>query len=100
MTTVSYSFLRELEKFGLSQAIDCFNCGTCVALCPLHEGHFPRDIIRYAQIGAKDKIFERYKDLWRCLHCGLCVETCPRHADPGDFIFGLRRYLIHAWRKR
>lgn len=100
MITANYSFAKELEQFGLLKASECFNCGTCVAVCPLQEGHFPRDIIRYAQIGAKNKIIENYTKLWRCLHCGLCVTTCPRGADPGEVIHGLRRYVIRFWRKR
>lgn len=100
MTTVNCSFMKELERFGLTKTADCFNCGTCVAVCPLQEGHFPRAIIRYAQIGAKDKIVENAVELWRCLHCGLCIATCPRGADPGELIHGLRRYVIHLWRKK
>lgn len=99
MTVLNTDFLDELQSHGFDKTSECFNCGTCVALCPLQEGHFPRDLIRYAQIGAKHRIMERYADLWRCLHCGLCVESCPRGAYPGEFILALRNYLIRSWRK-
>lgn len=100
MTTVDCSFMKELERFGMDKTSDCFNCGTCVAVCPLGESHFPREIIRYAQIGAREKIIERAYKLWRCLHCGLCIQTCPRGADPGELIMGLRRYMLHLWREK
>ncbi len=99
MTLVNPEFAEELENFGIDKTMDCFNCGTCVAICPLVNEHFPRKMIRYAQIGARDRILENYEDLWRCLHCGLCIQTCPREADPGDLILGLRRFVIDNWRR-
>lgn len=99
MTQVYPDFADELERFGVSTTMDCFNCGTCAAICPLIYEHFPRKMIRYAQIGAKDRILENYEDLWRCLHCGLCIQTCPREADPGDLILGLRRFVVDHWRR-
>ena len=35
--------------------------------CPLIHEHFPRKMIRYIQIGAKDKILE---ELYKCHVCG------------------------------
>jgi heterodisulfide reductase subunit C/quinone-modifying oxidoreductase subunit QmoC len=51
-------------------------------------------MIRYVQVGAKQKILEQAQDLWRCLHCGLCTRTCPRQANPGELILGLRRFVM------
>ncbi len=99
MITVHPDFAKELKHFGVDHALDCFNCGTCTAICPLIFDHFPRRLIRYIQIGAKDKIMENPKELWRCLHCGLCTRTCPREADPGEVILGLKRYVVNYWRK-
>ena len=56
-------------------------------------------MIRYIQIGARDRILENAQDLWRCLHCGLCTQTCPREADPGEVILGLKRYVVANWRR-
>ncbi|MBC7359657.1 MAG: 4Fe-4S dicluster domain-containing protein [Desulfacinum sp.] len=99
MAFADLSFSEELERFGVSTTLDCFNCGTCAAICPLIHEHFPRRMIRYAQIGARDRILENGVELWRCLHCGLCTRTCPREADPGELILGLRRYVLHHWRR-
>ena len=100
MATVDPESAEKLERYGVNSALECFNCGTCAAICPLIHEHFPRKIIRYAQLGAKDDILRNSDDLWRCLHCGLCSYTCPRQADPGELILGLRRYVIANWRGR
>ena len=98
MALVDLDFPEQLERFGVDTALECFNCGTCTAICPLIHEHFPRKIIRYAQLGARDRILQESDELWRCLHCGLCSHTCPREADPGELILGLRRYVIANWR--
>lgn len=94
MTVIRPDLSRELFSRGLTSAADCFNCGTCAAICPLMGGHFPRNMIRYVQIGARERILAQAKDLWRCLHCGLCTRTCPRGAEPGEIILGLKRYVL------
>lgn len=99
MSLVDPEFSEKLERFGVGSAFECFNCGSCVAVCPLIDEHFPRKMIRYAQVGAGDKILQDAKDLWRCLHCGLCTYTCPRGADPGELILGLRRFALDHWRR-
>jgi len=99
MITVSPGLAEELRQAGIDKAVDCFNCGTCTAICPLIYDHFPRTMIRYIQLGAKDRILENPKELWRCLHCGLCTQTCPREADPGEIILGLKRLVVTHWRK-
>ena len=98
MTKITPKFAEELKQYGDDTALECFNCGTCVAICPLISDSFPRKLIRYIQIGAKDKILENRDELWRCLHCGLCTQSCPREADPGEVILSLKRYAVAAWR--
>ena len=99
MALIDPEFSDELERFGLDTTLECFNCGTCAAICPLIYEHFPRKMIRYAQTGARDRILQDAQELWRCLHCGLCTQTCPRGANPGELILGLRRYVVNHWRR-
>ncbi len=88
-------FLDELGKYGKVNVSACFNCGNCTAVCPLSSGgsSFPRRMIRYAQLGMKEKLL-RSKELWLCYYCGECTTTCPRQADPGEFMAAARRYAI------
>lgn len=99
MTMLSPQFAEELRERGDQNALACFNCGTCAAICPLIEGHFPRKIIRYVQLGAKEAILQNAQELWKCLHCGLCTQTCPREANPGEIILELKQYVVSRWRE-
>ncbi len=91
---VDTSLLTELKAYGHVNVEACFNCGNCSAICPLAEdASFPRRIIRYAQVGAKDALLGS-RELWLCYYCGECSKTCPRQAEPGEFMAAARRYAI------
>jgi ferredoxin/nitrate reductase gamma subunit len=89
------SLLLEIQKYGAQDIEACFNCGNCTAVCPLSssDGSFPRQDIRFAQVGAKDLLLSS-KELWLCYYCGECTQTCPRQADPGEFMAAARRFAI------
>ena len=97
---VNPDLLLDLKKFGVEDAAACFNCGNCTAICSLSSETvpFPRKVIRYLQLGLKDKLFES-PEPWLCYYCGDCSETCPRQANPGEVMMGLRRYLtsLYDW---
>lgn len=88
-------FLVELKRYGDVNIESCFNCGNCTAICPLSTDGalFPRQVIRYAQLGLSDRL-QSSKELWLCYYCGECTDTCPRQADPGEFMATARRYAI------
>lgn len=89
------NLLQDLKKFGGVSIQACFNCGNCTAICPLSSDSesFPRKMIRYAQLGLRDKLLSS-KELWMCYACGECTESCPRQAMPSDFMSAARRYAI------
>ena len=95
---VDPTFLGELDRFGAFDVRGCFNCGNCTAVCPLSQGgeSFPRRLIRFAQLGMRDRLASS-KEVWLCYYCGECSETCPRQAEPGEFMASARRYFISAW---
>ncbi len=99
MAQVNPDFMETLRQAGTDTGAECNNCGTCVAICPLAEGHFPRLMLRYAQLGAQELILDQAQELWRCLHCGLCTQTCPRGANPGEVILALKRFVVASWRR-
>jgi ferredoxin len=92
---VDPGMLSELIRYGTVNIEACFNCGNCSAVCPLSsEGDsFRRRMIRYAQLGMRDKLLSS-KELWLCYSCGECTTTCPRQANPGEFMAAARRYAI------
>ena len=95
---VNTQLLRKIKRHGAGGKLDvsaCFNCGNCVAVCPLAEDStgFPRRMIRMAQVGMEQELLAS-EDLWRCYACGECTETCPRQADPASFMAAVRSYAI------
>ncbi len=98
---VNTQLLRKIKRHGASGTLDvsaCFNCGNCVAVCPLAEDStgFPRRMIRMAQVGMEEELLAS-EDLWRCYACGECTETCPRQADPASFMAATRSYAISRY---
>ncbi len=95
---VDPSLMKDLKAFGLKDANKCMHCGNCTAVCPLStpENPFPRKLIKYAQMGLKDKILES-PEPWLCYYCGDCSDTCPRGADPGETMMVMRRYLTSQY---
>jgi ferredoxin len=95
---VNPELLLNLKKFGVEDAATCFNCGNCTAVCSLSSEAtpFPRKVIRYLQLGLKDKLVAS-PEPWLCYYCGDCSETCPRQANPGEVMMGLRRYLTSMY---
>jgi ferredoxin len=91
---VDPNLLNELKEYGAVGIEKCFNCGNCTAICPLtdDEHPFPRDMVRFAQMGLRDRILER-TDAWQCYYCGECSQTCPKGAEPAETMMSIRRWL-------
>jgi len=98
--SVDPNVMKDLKAFGLKDAVKCFQCGTCTAVCPLStEGNpFPRKMLKLAQLGLKDKLLQA-PEPWLCYYCGTCSDRCPRGADPGEAMMVMRRYLtsLYDW---
>ncbi|MBN2257998.1 MAG: 4Fe-4S dicluster domain-containing protein [Anaerolineaceae bacterium] len=92
---VDPNILTELKAFGAMGIEKCTNCGNCTAICPMasEDEHFPRYMIRLAQIGMKDELLGS-KELWLCYNCGDCSETCPQQAEPANFMAAARCYAV------
>lgn len=88
------NFLSELKQYGDVNIESCFNCGNCTAICPLatDAAPFPRNNIRRAQLGLREKILQS-PDPWLCYYCGDCTQTCPRQAEPAEAQMAMRRWL-------
>ena len=95
---VDPNLMKDLKHFGLEDANKCFHCGNCTAVCPLStpENPFPRKLVKWAQMGLKDKIMTA-PEPWLCYYCGDCSDRCPRGADPGETMMVMRRYLTSQY---
>ena len=97
---VDPNLMKDLKEFGMKDANKCFHCGNCTAICPLStpDNPFPRKLVRYAQMGLKDRILKS-PEPWLCHYCGDCSDNCPRGAEPGETMMVMRRYLtsLYDW---
>ena len=95
---VDTDLLTDLQRYGAADVSACFSCGNCTATCPLvgSDATFPRRMIRYAQVGMRDRLLSS-KELWTCYACGECSETCPTQAEPSEFMAAARRYAIASY---
>ncbi len=95
---IDTGLLADVKRFGAADVSACFSCGTCTATCPLvgDDDTFPRRMIRYAQVGMRDKLLSS-KELWTCYSCGECSESCPTQAEPSEFMAAARRYAIASY---
>jgi ferredoxin len=93
-STVDPAVCREIAQFGCEDLVKCYNCGNCTAVCSLAgpAAVFPRKVIRYAQLGLRDRLLASAEP-WLCYYCGECSETCPRQANPGEIMMTVRRWL-------
>jgi ferredoxin len=97
-TTVDATLGKDVKKFGADDLFKCFHCGTCTATCVLSSdsAQFPRRIIRYLQLGMRDKLL-RSVEPWLCYYCGECSIRCPRQANPAETMMATRRYLTSRY---
>jgi len=66
----------------------CFNCGTCVAACPvrwINEKYNPRKIIRMALLGMREQVLKS-EFIWLCSTCYTCHERCPQEVRITDIM--------------
>jgi heterodisulfide reductase subunit C len=86
-------FKYEISKrHGGEKLMRCFQCGTCTSDCPVakfSETYRPRQIIRMAQLGLKDKVLNS-DTLWLCASCFTCTDRCPQDVEVASVIRVLR----------
>jgi heterodisulfide reductase subunit C len=90
---ISRGFKYEVSKVhGGEKLLKCFQCGTCTSDCPIarfSDAYRPRQIIRMAQIGLKEKVLSS-DTLWLCASCFTCTDRCPQDVEVASVIRVLR----------
>ena len=86
---------EEIIKLGGEKLLQCYQCGSCTAVCPVSEEYNTsfRRSIKYAQLGLEKKILSDEAP-WLCHACGDCTLTCPRDGKPTSILAAIRRYLV------
>jgi heterodisulfide reductase subunit C len=86
-------FKYEISKMhGGEKLMRCFQCGTCTSDCPIakfSETYRPRQIIRMAQLGLRDRVLNS-DALWLCAACFTCTDRCPQDVEVASVIRVLR----------
>jgi len=81
-TQISTDLARRIQKATGENVYLCYHCVKCTSGCPLVE-HFdlaPNQIMRAAQLGMEDTIFDS-KTPWLCASCQTCTTRCPQGID-------------------
>lgn len=86
-TEMDPKFKYEVSKIpGAEKIMQCFQCGTCTADCPIarfSETYRPRRIIRMMQLGLKERLLKS-DFIWLCATCYACVDRCPQDVEPSN----------------
>src|SRR4030043_1053184 len=86
-------FKYKISKMhGGEKLMRCFQCGTCTSDCPIarfSDTYRPRQIIRMAQLGLKDRVLDS-DTLWLCAACFTCTDRCPQDVEVASVIRVLR----------
>jgi len=86
-------FKYEIAKaHGGEKLMRCFQCGTCTSDCPVarfSETYRPRQIIRMAHMGLKDRVLKS-DTIWLCAACFTCTDRCPQDVEVASVIRVLR----------
>jgi CoB--CoM heterodisulfide reductase subunit B len=96
---------QNLDHFGeVKQYLDlpaarrCFECGACVADCPVAEttdSFKPRELIGRLLEGKIEELLQS-KEPWYCVECHTCYELCPQKFGM-EKVFGVLKRL--AWER-
>ncbi|MEM2341435.1 MAG: 4Fe-4S dicluster domain-containing protein [Candidatus Bathyarchaeia archaeon] len=86
---INPKFRYEVAKMpGGEKLLQCFQCGTCTSDCPVarfDDKYRPRNIIRMAQLGLKDRVLSS-DFLWLCASCFTCTDRCPQGIEVASVI--------------
>ena len=97
ISDINLQFKNEVKKMpGGERIMLCFQCGTCTADCPVSrfsESHRPRQLLRMAQLGLKEKVLSS-DQLWLCAACYTCVDHCPQDVEIANVLRALRNMAV------
>jgi heterodisulfide reductase subunit C len=75
-------FVGLISKISGEEVRQCYQCGKCVAGCPMMEEMdlTPSQVMRAVQSGLKDMALD-CRTIWCCAGCETCAARCPKGLD-------------------
>jgi len=88
-------FLEAVNKKSGADVLDCYQCGKCVATCPVssHMDITPRQIMQYIKLNQKTQVYMA-NSTWFCLTCSSCSARCPREIEIPSVMEACRHLAI------
>ena len=72
----------------------CYNCGSCVSVCPAAKADPPllmRRLAHMVLLGLEDELLDDDTP-WTCVSCSKCEEVCPMGVRPFELGLAIRRW--------
>ncbi|MFH0960595.1 MAG: 4Fe-4S dicluster domain-containing protein [Pseudomonadota bacterium] len=69
--------LQSMLTPGTGRSINCYNCASCVGVCPVKEVEgvqIPMGLVLLTRLGDYERVMELSK---YCVGCGRCASKCP-----------------------
>jgi heterodisulfide reductase subunit C len=84
-------FLQEIERLSGQKISLCYQCGKCLAGCPLGLDMEvpPNRIVRFVHLGLREQTMH-YNTIWLCSSCPSCLIRCPQQLDLAKVMAALR----------
>ncbi len=80
--------------FGSDDVRRCYNCGSCVSVCPAATADPPllmRRLARLVLLGLEDELLNDDTP-WSCISCSKCEQVCPMEVRPFELVLAIRRW--------
>ncbi len=84
------------EVFESEDIRFCFNCGSCISVCPASNADPPlliRRLARMVLLGLEDELLDEDTP-WSCVSCSKCEEVCPMGVRPFELGLAIRRWQV------
>ena len=82
------------DIFASDDIRHCYNCGSCVSVCPAANADPPllmRRLARMVLLGLEDELLDDDTP-WACVSCSKCEEVCPMGVRPFELGLAIRRW--------
>lgn len=103
-TTINREIRELIVEQGGVDALDCCQCGKCLALCPWNElpkiEFYTYRMTQAAKLGDimnsenKNEIDAEVAEVYKCVACEACSTKCPHGIKISDIMRAIRRILV------